>query len=95
LEGAAGGMLYVDDGESLVPNATLIVDVSFYRSSSLPTRTNHCFTIVRAHKLCTLRLGESVVQRHESACEYHDLGPQQTSQQHHFQWCGFDKWMDV
>jgi alpha-glucosidase len=28
LEGSASGQLYIDDGESLVPNATLLVDVS-------------------------------------------------------------------
>jgi alpha-glucosidase len=51
LEGTAGGMLYVDDGESLVPNATLIVDVSF---SSLPLYLPELISFHYSSRLQTL-----------------------------------------
>lgn len=43
LGGEAGGELYVDDGESVVQNATLLVQVSCYYSPLPPKRTSPFF----------------------------------------------------
>ena len=84
LEGAASGSLYIDDGESVMPNATLYVDVSLFPVPFpiSPTSLTHIAltrfrptinlaTVDRLHFL-PLRLRPRHLCGHEPARQRHD-----------------------
>ena len=87
LEGAASGSLYIDDGESVMPNATLYVDVSaspfdfpFFvfgcllalnRLSHQAPSDNLMHRTVHRLQLLPLRLRPRHLRRHQPARQHH------------------------